>query len=80
MTKLQMFQQAVELTAIDRAPGAVKILPGLGLLSSVIVINKLIKYSLPLSIFFIPVSFLDWRSHVIRGSYVLNGQWCSKRK
>lgn len=80
MTKLQMFQQAIELTAIDRAPGAVEILPGLGLLSRVIVINKLIKYSLPLSIFFIPVSLLGRRSHVVRGSCVLNCQRCSKRK
>ena len=80
MTKLQMFEQAVELTTIDRAPGTVQILSRLSLLPRVVVVNKLVKNPLLFAIFFVPVSFLGWCSHVIRGSCVLSCQRRTKRK
>ena len=75
-----MFQQAVQPTAIDRAPRAVQIFSSLRLLPRVVVIDELVKYSLFLSVFVIPNSFFGRRAVIVCGSYVLTSQRCTKRK
>ena len=44
MTKFEMFEERVELLAVEAAPGTVEVLPGLGLLSAVVVVQELINY------------------------------------
>ena len=44
MTELEMLEEAVESEAVEAAPGAVEILPGLGLLSAVVVVQELVNY------------------------------------
>lgn len=75
-----MLQQAIQLTTIDRAPGAVQIFAGLRLLARVVVIYELVKYSLFLSVVVIPNSFFSRRAYVVCGRYVLTGQRFTKRK
>ena len=40
--ELEVFQQGVELHAVERAPGAVEVLPRLRLLPRVVVVQKLV--------------------------------------
>ena len=42
MGELEVFQQGVELHAVERAPGAVEVLPRLRLLPCVVVVQKLV--------------------------------------
>ena len=44
MTELEMLEEAVQSEAVEAAPGAVEILPGLGLLSAVVVVQELVNY------------------------------------
>ena len=44
MTEFEMFEERVELLAVEAAPGTVEVLPGLGLLSTVVVVQELINY------------------------------------
>ena len=44
MTELEMLEQAVQGEAVEAAPGAVQILPGLCLLPAVIVVQELVNY------------------------------------
>ena len=44
MTELEMLEEAVESEAVEAAPGAVEILPGLGLLPAVVVVQELVNY------------------------------------
>ena len=37
-----MFEEGVELEAVEAAPGTVEVLPGLGLLPAVVVVEKLV--------------------------------------
>ena len=80
VAKFKMFQQAVQPTAVDRTPGAVQVFAGLCLLARVVVVNKLVKYPLFLSIFVVPISLFSRCAHIVRGSCVLTGQRCTKRK
>lgn len=41
--EFEVFQQAVEFTAVERAPGTVQVVSGLCLLTSIIVVQKLDK-------------------------------------
>ena len=45
MGELEVFQQGVELHAVERAPGAVEVLPRLSLLPRVVVVQKLVDDS-----------------------------------
>ena len=80
VTEFEMFQQAVQPTTVDRTPRAVQVLTGLGLLPRVVVINKLVKYSLFLSSFTVPISLFGGRARIVRGRRVLTCQRCTKRK
>ena len=80
VTEFEMFQQAVQPMAVDRTPRAIKILAGFCLLTCVVVINKLVEYSLFLPIFLVPISLLGGRAYIVGGSCVLTGQRCTKRK
>lgn len=44
VTELEMLEEAVESEAVEAAPGAVEILPGLGLLPAVVVVQELVNY------------------------------------
>ena len=44
MTELEMFKKRIELETVEAAPGTVKILSRLCLLSAVVVVQKLIHY------------------------------------
>ena len=44
MAQLEVFEERVELEAVEAAPGTVEVLPGLGLLSAVVVVQELINY------------------------------------
>ena len=43
MRQLEMFEQWVELDAVEAAPGAVEVVPGLSLLPRVVVVQELIQ-------------------------------------
>ena len=45
MTELEMLEQAIQGEAVEAAPGAVQVLPGLCLLPAVVVVQELINYS-----------------------------------
>ena len=44
MTELEMLEQAVQSEAVEAAPGAVQVLPGLSLLPAVVVVQELVNY------------------------------------
>ena len=44
VAQLEVFEERVELEAVEAAPGTVEVLPGLGLLSAVVVVQELINY------------------------------------
>ena len=44
MTELEMLEQAIESEAVEAAPGAVQVLPGLSLLPAVVVVQELVNY------------------------------------
>ena len=44
MTELEMLEQAVQSEAVEAAPGAVQVLPGLCLLPAVVVVQELVNY------------------------------------
>ena len=44
MTELEMLEQAIEGEAVEAAPGAVQVLPGLSLLPAVVVVQELVNY------------------------------------
>ena len=44
MTELEMLEQPIEGEAVEAAPGAVQVLPGLSLLPAVVVIQELVNY------------------------------------
>ena len=44
MTELEMLEQAIQGEAVEAAPGAVQVLPGLCLLPAVVVVQELVNY------------------------------------
>ena len=44
VAELEVLEQGVELHAVEGAPGAVQVLPGLGLLAGVVVVEELVHY------------------------------------
>ena len=44
MAQLEVFEERVELEAVEAAPGTVEVLPGLRLLPRVVVVQELVNY------------------------------------
>lgn len=44
MTELEMLEQAIQSEAVEAAPGAMQVLPGLSLLPAVVVVQELVNY------------------------------------